>query len=70
MFLRLSLRGYRRVCPHAGPTCAVLDSTPIAALDGRRSQEEINALSVSVWQSPQFGQLTQLCFRADPAHTV
>ncbi|KAK7810318.1 hypothetical protein U0070_009352 [Myodes glareolus] len=28
-----------------GPTCAVLDSTPIAALDGRRSQEEINALS-------------------------
>lgn len=28
----------------------VLDSIPTAALDGRRSQEEINALSVSVWR--------------------
>lgn len=37
----------------AGPTCAVLDSTPIAARDGRRSQEEISALSVSVGQGTQ-----------------
>jgi hypothetical protein len=36
-----------------GPTCAVLDSTPIAAQDGRRSLEEINALSVSVGQGTQ-----------------